>query len=220
MLVRSTAESTANVNPHYLSRLPSERGLKRDVPTHARIYFRVPLVRRLRPATDAFWWPKRPLEISRSSVVSFFRLCASFIEKNLGVFWGVFVAGVDEKLVEYCVVKLFSSFFFLLVVESRIVNYLRISLEKTVRINIASFTRIGDDLGILIRGFNFYINVAKFDILSGWEKLWFDISWVYETHRSMDSCLGILRNKFKGWKRNFIAEGSWRLRLSKISNNS
>lgn len=114
MLVRSTAESTANVNPHYLSRLPSERGLKRDVPTHARIYFRVPLVRRLRPATDAFWWPKRPLEISRSSVVSFFRLCASFIEKNLGVFWGVFAAGVDEKLVGYCVVKLFSSFFFFL----------------------------------------------------------------------------------------------------------
>lgn len=114
MLVRSTAESTANVNPHYLSRLPSERGLKRDVPTHARIYFRVPLVRRLRPATDAFWWPKRPLEISRSSVVSFFRLCASFIEKNLGVFWGVFAAGVDEKLVGYCVVKLFLSFFFFL----------------------------------------------------------------------------------------------------------
>lgn len=112
MLVRSTAESTANVNPHYLSRLPSERGLKRDVPTHARIYFRVPLVRRLRPATDAFWWPKRPLEISRSSVVSFFPLCASFIEKNLGVFWGVFAAGVDEKLVGYYVVKLFSSFFF------------------------------------------------------------------------------------------------------------
>lgn len=78
---------------------------------------------------------------------------------------------MDEKLVGYCVVKLFSSFFFLLVVESRIVNYLRISLEKTVRRNIASFTRIGDDLGILIRGFNFYINVAKFDILSGWEKL-------------------------------------------------
>lgn len=47
MLARPTAESTANVNPHYLSRLPSERGLKRDVPTHARIYFRVPLVRRL-----------------------------------------------------------------------------------------------------------------------------------------------------------------------------
>lgn len=114
MLVRSTAESTANVNPHYLSRLPSERGLKRDVPTHARIYFRVPLVRRLRPATDAFWWPKRPLEISRSSVVSFFRLCASFIEKNLGVFWGVFATGVDEKLVGYCVVKLFLSFFFFL----------------------------------------------------------------------------------------------------------
>lgn len=114
MLVRSTAESTANVNPHYLSRLPSERGLKRDVPTHARIYFRVPLVRRLRPATDAFWWPKRPLEISRPSVVSFFRLCASFIEKNLGVFWGVFAAGVDEKLVGYCVVKLFLSFFFFL----------------------------------------------------------------------------------------------------------
>lgn len=38
MLVRSTAESTANVNPHYLSRLPSERGLKRDVPTRAFIF--------------------------------------------------------------------------------------------------------------------------------------------------------------------------------------
>lgn len=76
---------------------------------------------------------------------------------------------MDEKLVGYCVVKLFLSFFFFF--ESRIVNYLRISLEKTVRRNIASFTRIGDDLGILIRGFNFYINVAKFDILSGWEKL-------------------------------------------------
>lgn len=56
----------------------------------------------------------------RYLAVSFFWLCASFIEKNFGVFGRVFVAGVDEELD----IKL--NFFF----GSGIENFLRIYLEK------------------------------------------------------------------------------------------
>lgn len=133
MLVRPTAESTANVNPHYLSRLPSERGLKRDVPAHARIYFRVPLVRRLRPATDAFWWPKRPPpEISGCFVLlALSRKILEFFEEFL---W-------QEWMRNWLDIKL--NFF--LVVESRIFwEYLsKRRYERDILRGEVLFTRIG-----------------------------------------------------------------------------